>query len=288
MAANGVVDVVVDDEAQAVAVTKRLLGYFQGRIEPGAAADGDDVHLGMGDAEAVLGDDVGELAAVPGAVDERGDDGAAEAPEAVEHHGDAGGHQQGDPQPARQELQRQRRDEAADLLRERGVAVGEDDRHRDADAGEHRPGEDEQHPPFDRHARPQPGSPCAQGSHSGVGKRLDRGRRRAAAGGNRPSIAPAFRAAARAGRAGAGPRPRRGVAGFGGTGRRRRALQDRNDRGRMARGGIRRNGKESEAWTRIASTDGRGWRWPGCRGGAWRRRRPPRLRRSRRAGPARR
>ena len=36
-APNGVVDVVVADEAEAVAVTKRLLGYFQG---PTAAGDG--------------------------------------------------------------------------------------------------------------------------------------------------------------------------------------------------------------------------------------------------------
>jgi acetyl-CoA carboxylase carboxyltransferase component len=38
-APNGVVDVVVDDEAHAVAVTKTLLGYFQGATPPGAAAD---------------------------------------------------------------------------------------------------------------------------------------------------------------------------------------------------------------------------------------------------------
>jgi acetyl-CoA carboxylase carboxyltransferase component len=38
-AANGVVDVVVADEAAAVAVTKRLLGYFQGPAAPGRAAD---------------------------------------------------------------------------------------------------------------------------------------------------------------------------------------------------------------------------------------------------------
>ena len=38
-APNGVVDVVVADEAEAVAVTKRLLGYFQGPVTPGAAAD---------------------------------------------------------------------------------------------------------------------------------------------------------------------------------------------------------------------------------------------------------
>ena len=31
-APNGVVDVVVADEAEAVAVTRRLLGYFQGAI----------------------------------------------------------------------------------------------------------------------------------------------------------------------------------------------------------------------------------------------------------------
>ncbi len=36
---NGVVDMVVADEAEAVAVTKQLLGYFQGPTEPGAAAD---------------------------------------------------------------------------------------------------------------------------------------------------------------------------------------------------------------------------------------------------------
>jgi acetyl-CoA carboxylase carboxyltransferase component len=36
---NGVVDVVVTDEEEAVAVTKRLIGYFQGSIPPGAAAD---------------------------------------------------------------------------------------------------------------------------------------------------------------------------------------------------------------------------------------------------------
>jgi acetyl-CoA carboxylase carboxyltransferase component len=34
-----VVDVVVADEAEAVAVTKRLIGYFQGSTAPGAAAD---------------------------------------------------------------------------------------------------------------------------------------------------------------------------------------------------------------------------------------------------------
>ncbi len=38
-AANGVVDVVVADEAEAVAATKRLIGYFQGSVVPGAAAD---------------------------------------------------------------------------------------------------------------------------------------------------------------------------------------------------------------------------------------------------------
>jgi acetyl-CoA carboxylase carboxyltransferase component len=37
-AGNGVVDVVVADEREAVAVTKRLLGYFQGRTPPPAAA----------------------------------------------------------------------------------------------------------------------------------------------------------------------------------------------------------------------------------------------------------
>ena len=38
-APNGVVDVVVADEAEAVAVTKRLIGYFQGPVAPCAAAD---------------------------------------------------------------------------------------------------------------------------------------------------------------------------------------------------------------------------------------------------------
>ena len=38
-APNGVVDVVVADEAEAVAVAKRLIGYFQGAAEPGAAPD---------------------------------------------------------------------------------------------------------------------------------------------------------------------------------------------------------------------------------------------------------
>jgi acetyl-CoA carboxylase carboxyltransferase component len=38
-AANGVVDVVVADEAEAVAVTKTLLAYFQGATEPGAVPD---------------------------------------------------------------------------------------------------------------------------------------------------------------------------------------------------------------------------------------------------------
>src|SRR3954471_17758054 len=38
-APNGVVDVVVADEAEAVAVTKRLLGYFQGTVASGPAAD---------------------------------------------------------------------------------------------------------------------------------------------------------------------------------------------------------------------------------------------------------
>jgi acetyl-CoA carboxylase carboxyltransferase component len=37
--ANGVIDVLVADEAEAVATTKRLLGYFQGSIEPGKAPD---------------------------------------------------------------------------------------------------------------------------------------------------------------------------------------------------------------------------------------------------------
>jgi acetyl-CoA carboxylase carboxyltransferase component len=38
-ARNGVVDVAVADEAEAVAVTKRLLGYFRGGAEPGEAPD---------------------------------------------------------------------------------------------------------------------------------------------------------------------------------------------------------------------------------------------------------
>jgi acetyl-CoA carboxylase carboxyltransferase component len=38
-AANGVVDLVVADEAEAVAATKRLLGYFQGAIPAGAEPD---------------------------------------------------------------------------------------------------------------------------------------------------------------------------------------------------------------------------------------------------------
>lgn len=38
-APNGVVDVVVADEAQAVAVTKTLLGYFQGALPPGVTTD---------------------------------------------------------------------------------------------------------------------------------------------------------------------------------------------------------------------------------------------------------
>ena len=36
---NGVVDLVVADEAEAVAVTKRLMGYFQGSTATGAAPD---------------------------------------------------------------------------------------------------------------------------------------------------------------------------------------------------------------------------------------------------------
>src|SRR3954471_6799104 len=36
---NGVVDIVVADEAEAVAVAKRLIGYFQGATAPGTAAD---------------------------------------------------------------------------------------------------------------------------------------------------------------------------------------------------------------------------------------------------------
>src|SRR6188472_1932293 len=38
-AANGVVDVAVADEAEATAVTKKLLGYFQGATEPGPEPD---------------------------------------------------------------------------------------------------------------------------------------------------------------------------------------------------------------------------------------------------------
>jgi acetyl-CoA carboxylase carboxyltransferase component len=38
-ARNGVLDLVVADEKQAVGVTKRLLGYFQGPLAPGAAGD---------------------------------------------------------------------------------------------------------------------------------------------------------------------------------------------------------------------------------------------------------
>ena len=38
-APNGVVDVVVSDEAEAVAVTRRLLGYFQGSTDPGPEPD---------------------------------------------------------------------------------------------------------------------------------------------------------------------------------------------------------------------------------------------------------
>ena len=38
-AANGVIDVVCADEAEATAVTKRLLGYFQGATAPGQAPD---------------------------------------------------------------------------------------------------------------------------------------------------------------------------------------------------------------------------------------------------------
>lgn len=38
-APNGVVDVVTADEAEAVAATKKLLGYFQGQTAPGAASD---------------------------------------------------------------------------------------------------------------------------------------------------------------------------------------------------------------------------------------------------------
>jgi acetyl-CoA carboxylase carboxyltransferase component len=38
-AGNGVIDVVASDEAEATAVTKRLLGYFQGATPPGEAPD---------------------------------------------------------------------------------------------------------------------------------------------------------------------------------------------------------------------------------------------------------
>jgi len=38
--ANGVIDVLVDDEAQAVDAARRFLGYFQGRVAPFAAPDG--------------------------------------------------------------------------------------------------------------------------------------------------------------------------------------------------------------------------------------------------------
>jgi acetyl-CoA carboxylase carboxyltransferase component len=38
-APNGVVDVVTGGEAEAVAATKKLMGYFQGSVEPGTAAD---------------------------------------------------------------------------------------------------------------------------------------------------------------------------------------------------------------------------------------------------------
>jgi acetyl-CoA carboxylase carboxyltransferase component len=38
-AANGVVDLVVADEAEAVTAAKRLLGYFQGAVEPGEVPD---------------------------------------------------------------------------------------------------------------------------------------------------------------------------------------------------------------------------------------------------------
>ncbi|MFK7985522.1 MAG: acyl-CoA carboxylase subunit beta [Sandaracinaceae bacterium] len=39
LAANGVVDVLVEDEAEATAIAKRLLGYLQGRVETWTAAD---------------------------------------------------------------------------------------------------------------------------------------------------------------------------------------------------------------------------------------------------------
>ena len=38
-APNGVLDLVVEDEEEAVATTKRLLGYFRGPIEEWSAAD---------------------------------------------------------------------------------------------------------------------------------------------------------------------------------------------------------------------------------------------------------
>lgn len=40
-AANGVLDIVVDNEAQAVAAAKQYLSYFQGPVEPGGAPDAD-------------------------------------------------------------------------------------------------------------------------------------------------------------------------------------------------------------------------------------------------------
>lgn len=39
LAAGGVVDVLTGDEAEAVAVTRTIVGYFQGPVPPGAAAD---------------------------------------------------------------------------------------------------------------------------------------------------------------------------------------------------------------------------------------------------------
>ena len=40
---NGVIDVGVADEAEAVAVTKRLLSYFQGRVEDRTAPDQEEL-----------------------------------------------------------------------------------------------------------------------------------------------------------------------------------------------------------------------------------------------------
>src|SRR3712207_7085228 len=42
------------------------------------------------------------------------------------------------------------------------VAIGEDEAHRDRQARQHGPDEDQGDPAFDEHARPQPGPPRAQ------------------------------------------------------------------------------------------------------------------------------